>query len=79
MNYNTTSDRDSLNQSFSQATGLEAILTWRFNISNGAGSVIPGSTFIRYSHQSNLNRNNVFGLSTDSTIQVINAGLSLSF
>ncbi|MBC7999355.1 MAG: hypothetical protein IAF58_15500, partial [Leptolyngbya sp.] len=79
MNYNTTSDRDSLNQSVSQATGLEAILTWRFNISNGAGSAIPGSAFIRYSRQSNLNRNNVFGLSTDSTIQVINAGLSLSF
>ncbi len=79
MNYNTTSDRDSLNQKLAQAMGIEAILTWRFNINNGSGSPIPGSAFIRYSRQSNLNRDNVFGLSTDSTVQVINAGLSLSF
>ncbi|MEX0272252.1 hypothetical protein AB3R30_24330 [Leptolyngbyaceae cyanobacterium UHCC 1019] len=79
LNYNTTSDRDSLNQKFAQATGLEAILTWRFTINNGAGSPIPGSAFIRYSQQSNLNRDNVFGLSTDSTVQVINAGFSISF
>lgn len=79
INYNLTSDRDSLNQRFTQATGLEAILTWRFNLNNGSGTLIPGSAFIRYSRQSNLNRDNVFGLSTDSTVQVINAGLSISF
>lgn len=79
LNYNFTSDRDSLNQSLTQATGLEAVLTWRFTIFSGSGTQIPGSAFIRYSRQSNLNRDNVFGFSTDSTIQVINAGLSISF
>lgn len=79
LNYNTTSDRDSLNQKFTQATGLEAILTWRFRINAGNGSQLPGSAFIRYSQQSSLNRDNVFGSSTDFTIQVINAGLSISF
>jgi hypothetical protein len=79
MNYNMTIDRDSLNQKFTQATGIEAILTWCFNINNGSRTPIPGSVFVRYSHQSNLNRDTVFDLSTDATIQVINAGLSISF
>ncbi len=79
LNYNFTSDRDSRNQSFTRAIGLEAILTWRFTIFSGSGTQFPGSAFIRYSRQSNLNRDNVFGFSTDSTLQVINAGLSISF
>jgi hypothetical protein len=79
LNYNTTRDRDSFNQKFTQATGFEGILTWRFAINSGNGSQIPGNAFIRYSRQSNLNRDNVFGLSTDSTVQVINAGFSISF
>jgi hypothetical protein len=79
MNFNRSDNFDSLENSFSRGDSLEAVLTWNFAVTAGSGFQIPGSAFIRYSRQANRNRDNVFSLSTDSTIEIINAGLSFSF
>lgn len=78
LNYNRSDDFDSFNQKLSRSTTLEAILTWQFNI-NALGRDLPASAFIRYGRQSNLNRDRIFDLDTNATIQTINAGLSFSF
>ncbi|MBW4542801.1 MAG: hypothetical protein KME43_27295 [Myxacorys chilensis ATA2-1-KO14] len=78
LNYNRSNEFDSFNQKFSRSTTLEAILTWQFNI-NALGRTMPASAFIRYGRQANLNRDRIFDLDTNATIQTVNAGLSFSF
>ncbi|MBD1846257.1 hypothetical protein H6F89_23125 [Cyanobacteria bacterium FACHB-63] len=78
LNYNRSDEFDSFNQKFGRNTTLEAILTWQFNI-NVLGRTMPASAFIRYGRQSNLNRDRLFDLDTNATIQTVNAGLSFSF
>jgi hypothetical protein len=79
VNFSRNDNFDSLNQSFTRGDGLEAVLTWNFNINTGAGLQLPVSAFLRYSRQSTITRDNVFDLSNDSTIEIINGGLSFSF
>jgi hypothetical protein len=79
MSFSRNDNFDSFDRSFARGDSLEAILTWNFNVRAGAGLEIPGSAFIRYSRISNINRDNLFGLSSNSTIEIINAGLSFSF
>jgi hypothetical protein len=79
MNFSRNDNFDSFDRNFVRGDSLEAILTWNFNLRAGAGFEIPGSAFIRYSRISNISRDNVFDLSSNSTIEIINAGLSFSF
>jgi hypothetical protein len=78
FNYNLTSDSDSIGESLTQANSLDLLLTWNFK-TNTFGQENPGSIFLRYGYQSNLNRTRIGNINTDATINTIAGGLSLSF
>lgn len=75
LNYNLTINRDSLNQSFTRSDALEAALNWQFQV----GQSGTGNAFFRFSRQTNLNRDNQFGFSSNSKTTTITAGISFSF
>lgn len=77
-NFNRSDDTDSLNTSFTRGQTLDFILTKQFNIKS-LGREIPGSFFIRYARQSTLNRNSIFNLDTNATVEIVNGGLNFSF
>lgn len=75
LNYNLTINRDFLNQSFTRSDALEAALNWQFQV----GQSGTGNAFFRFSRQTNLNRDNQFGFSSNSKTTTITAGISFSF
>jgi hypothetical protein len=78
FNYNLNRDADSIGESLSQANSLDLLLTWNFK-TNTFGRENPASVFLRYGYQSNLNRTSIGNVNTDSTINTVSTGLSLSF
>jgi hypothetical protein len=77
-NYNFNNDTDSAGESSTRSNALDLILTWNFK-TNTFGRESPGSVFLRYSGQSNLNSSSIGNINTDSTINTVSAGMSLSF
>jgi hypothetical protein len=77
-NYNFNNDSDSIGESLTRSNGLDLLLTWNFK-TNTFGRENPGSVFLRYSGQSNLNSSSIGNINTDSTINTVSAGMSLSF
>jgi hypothetical protein len=78
VNYNFNNDSDSIGESLTRSNALDLLLTWNFK-TNTFGRENPGSVFLRYSGQSNLNSSSIGNINTDSTINTIGAGMSLSF
>jgi hypothetical protein len=78
FNYNLNRDSDSAGESSVQANSLDLLLTWNFK-TNTFGRENPGSVFLRYGYQSNLNRVSIGNVNTDATINTVSTGLSLSF
>jgi hypothetical protein len=78
VNYNFNNDSDSIGESLTRSNGLDLLLTWNFK-TNTFGRENPGSVFLRYSGQSNLNRSSIGNINTNSTINTVSAGMSLSF
>jgi hypothetical protein len=78
FNYNLNRDSDSIGESLTQANSLDLLLTWNFK-TNTFGRENPASVFLRYGYQSNLNRVSIGNVNTDSTINTVSTGLSLSF
>jgi hypothetical protein len=77
-NYNFNNDSDSIGESLIRSNGLDLLLTWNFK-TNTFGRENPGSVFLRYSGQSNLNSSSIGNINTDSTINTISTGMTLSF
>jgi hypothetical protein len=77
-NYNFNNDSDSIGESLTRSNGLDLLLTWNFK-TNTFGRENLGSVFLRYSGQSNLNSSSIDNINTDSTINTISTGVSLSF
>jgi hypothetical protein len=77
FNYNLNHDSDSIGESLTQANSLDLLLTWNFK-TNTFGRENPASVFLRYGYQSNLNRVSIGNVNTDSTINTLSTGLSLS-
>lgn len=75
LNYNLTINSDSLNQSFARSDALEAALNWQFQV----GPSGTGNAFLRFSRQTNLNRDNQFGFNSTSKTTTVTAGVSFSF
>lgn len=75
LNYNLTINRDSLNQSFARSDAFEAALNWQFQL----GQSGTGNAFLRFSRQTNLNRDNQFGFSSNAKTTTVTAGVSFSF
>ena len=78
VNYNFNNDSDSIGESLTRSNALDLLLTWNFK-TNTFGQENPGSVFLRYSNQSNLNSSSIGNINTDSTINTISTGMSLSF
>ncbi|WP_310417968.1 hypothetical protein, partial [Chamaesiphon sp. OTE_8_metabat_110] len=78
VNYNFNNDSDSIGESLTRSNALDLLLTWNFK-TNTFGRENPGSVFLRYSGQSNLNSSSIGNINTDSTINTVSAGISLSF
>jgi hypothetical protein len=78
VNYNFNNDSDSIGESLTRSNALDLLLTWNFK-TNTFGRENPGSVFLRYSNQSNLNSSSIGNINTDSTINTISTGMSLSF
>jgi hypothetical protein len=78
VNYNFNNDSDSIGESLTRSNALDLLLTWNFK-TNTFGRENPGSVFLRYSGQSNLNSSSIGNINTDSTINTVSAGMSLSF
>jgi hypothetical protein len=78
VNYNFNNDSDSIGESLTRSNALDLLLTWNFK-TNTFGRENPGSVFLRYSGQSNLNSSSIGNINTDSTINTISTGMSLSF
>jgi hypothetical protein len=78
VNYNFNNDSDSIGESLTRSNALDLLLTWNFK-TNTFGRENPGSIFLRYSGQSNLNSSSIGNINTDSTINTVSAGMSLSF
>lgn len=78
VNYNFNNDSDSIGESLTRSNALDLLLTWNFK-TNTFGRENPGSIFLRYSGQSNLNSSLIGNINTDSTINTVSAGMSLSF
>ena len=78
FNYNFNLDSDSIGESLTRSNALDLLLTWNFK-TNTFGRENPGSIFLRYSGQSNLNSSSIGNISTDSTINTISTGMSLNF
>jgi hypothetical protein len=78
LNYNLNNDADSIGESLTRSTALDLLLNWNFK-TNTFGRESPGSVFLRYSHQSNLNQSAIGNFSTDASINTISAGMSLNF
>jgi hypothetical protein len=78
LNYNRSDDSDSKNEAFTRSDNLEFLLNWNFKVKS-FGTENPGSAFLRYGRQANLNRNSIGNTITDSTIHAITAGMTLSF
>jgi hypothetical protein len=78
FNYNLNHDSDSIGESLTQANSLDLLLNWNFK-TNTFGRENPASVFLRYGYQSNLNRVSIGNVNTDSTINTVSTGLSLSF
>jgi hypothetical protein len=77
-NYNFNNDSDSIGESLTRSNALDLLLTWNFK-TNTFGRENPGSIFLRYSNQSNLNSSSIGNINTNSTIDTISTGMSLSF
>lgn len=75
LNYNLTINSDSLNQSFARSDALEAALNWQFQV----GQSGTGNAFLRFSRQTNLNRDNQFGFNSNAKTTTVTAGVSFSF
>lgn len=75
LNYNLTINRDSLNQSFARSDAFEAALNWQFQL----GQSGTGNAFLQFSRQTNLNRDNQFGFSSNAKTTTVTAGVSFSF
>ncbi|PSB58635.1 hypothetical protein [Chamaesiphon polymorphus] len=78
VNYNFNNDSDSIGESLTRSNALDLLLTWNFK-TNTFGRENPGSVFLRYSGQSNLNSSSIDNINTNSTINTISTGMSLSF
>ncbi|AFY93278.1 hypothetical protein [Chamaesiphon minutus] len=78
LNYNFNNDSDSIGESLTRSNALDLLLTWNFK-TNTFGRENPGSVFLRYSGQSNLNSSSIGNINTNSTINTISTGMSLSF
>jgi hypothetical protein len=78
VNYNFNNDSDSIGESLTRSNALDLLLTWNFK-TNTFGRENPGSVFLRYSGQSNLNSSSIGNINTNSTINTISTGMSLSF
>ncbi|WP_373540037.1 hypothetical protein [Chamaesiphon sp.] len=78
VNYNFNNDSDLIGESLTRSNALDLLLTWNFK-TNTFGRENPGSVFLRYSGQSNLNSSSIGNINTDSTINTVSAGMSLSF
>ncbi|NJR31699.1 MAG: hypothetical protein HC778_00940 [Chamaesiphon sp. CSU_1_12] len=78
VNYNFNNDSDSIGESLTRSNALDLLLTWNFK-TNTFGRENPGSVFLRYSSQSNLNSSSIDNINTNSTINTISTGMSLSF
>jgi hypothetical protein len=78
LNYNFNNDSDSIGESLTRSNALDLLLTWNFK-TNTFGRESPGSVFLRYSHQSNLNRSSLGNINTDANIDTVSAGMSLNF
>jgi hypothetical protein len=78
VNYNFNNDSDSIGESLTRSNALDLLLTWNFK-TNTFGRENPGSVFLRYSGQSNLNSSSIGNVNTNSTINTISTGMSLSF
>ncbi len=77
-NYNFNNDTDSAGEASTRSAGLDLILTWNFQ-TNTFGRESPGSVFLRYGSQSNLNSSSIDNINTNATINTFSAGMSLSF
>lgn len=77
-NYNFNNDSDSIGESLTRSNALDLLLTWNFK-TNTFGRENPASVFLRYGGQSNLNSSSIGNINTDSTINTVSAGMSLSF
>ncbi len=78
FNYNFNRDSDSIGESLTRSNGLDLLLNWNFK-TNTFGRENPGSVFLRYGYQSNVNNSSIGNINTDATINTISAGMSLSF
>lgn len=78
FNYNFNQDSDSIGESLTRTNGLDLLLNWNFK-TNTFGSENPGSVFLRYGYQSNVNNSSIGNINTDATINTISAGMTLSF
>jgi hypothetical protein len=76
--YSYTDEDDSANQSISRSYILDTQISRRFELPTRWGKKLPCRFFLRHALQSNIIRDRVFILATDSAVWTVDAGVSVS-
>lgn len=76
--YSYTDEDDSRNQSITRSYILDTQISRKFEIPTRWGKKLPCRFFLRHALQSNVMRDRVFILATDSAVWTVDAGVSIS-
>lgn len=76
--YSYTDEDDSSNQSIARSYLLDTQISRKFELPTRWGKKLPCRFFLRHALQSNVTRDRVFILATDSAVWTVDAGVSIS-